>query len=118
MNEGHGDDAGSFTVAIQRPTGNIVVHLVGEVDTAAMHLTVAEALRRLPPRLAVDLSQVTSVDAAGIAALVSLAGSAVTSHIPFCLIGVQGGPVEHALLAAEVRELFEVFPSVNAAWAN
>jgi hypothetical protein len=36
--------------------------------------------------------------------------------IPFCLIGVQGVPVQDAIAEAELTELFEVFSSINEAW--
>jgi hypothetical protein len=51
--------------------------------------------------------------------LILAAAKAAESRIsPFCLIGVQGGPIEDALAAAELTEMFEVFPSIDEAWES
>ena len=48
--------------------------------------------------------------------LVLAAEAAGESDIPFCLIGVQGVPVQDAIAEAELTELFEVLSSINEAW--
>jgi anti-anti-sigma regulatory factor len=118
--EGTGDEqrAGSLTVGVKRfSTGDVVVCVAGELLAAeAMQQAIADELNRSPARLAIDLSQVTGVDNEGIEALASAAATAGESGISFCLVGVQEGPVDDAITAGDVIELFEVFPSLTEAW--
>ncbi|MCW2690581.1 MAG: hypothetical protein JWR37_5471 [Mycobacterium sp.] len=111
-------ESGSPTVSVERfSSGSVVVYVAGELLAAvALHQTITDELDRSPVRLAVDLSHVTRIDADVIDALVSAAVTAGGSDIGFCLIGVQGGPVEEAIAAADLTELFEVFPSLAEAW--
>jgi anti-sigma B factor antagonist len=122
MTEGTGDEqrAGSLTVGVERfSTGKVVVGVAGELLAAeAMHQAITDELVRGPALLAVDLSEVTRVDAAGIDALVSAAYTAGESDISFCLVGAQGGPVEDEIVAADLTELFEVFASLTEAWES
>jgi anti-sigma B factor antagonist len=106
-------------VDVQRfRTGKSVVRVSGELirDTPSL-LTqiVEEELMRVPSPLVLDLSGVTHINATGVDALVSAATAAGESDISFCLVGVEGHSVGAALAAAELMELFEVFPSVNDA---
>ena len=116
---GKDDRAGAeSSVTVQRfPTGDVVVHVVGELLNArAMVQAIADVLNPLLPRLAVDLLEVTRVDLAGVHALTTVAEAAGESDISLCLIVEPGGPVEAAIAAADLTELFEVFPSINEAW--
>jgi anti-anti-sigma factor len=107
------------SVEVQRfPTGKSVVRVGDDlIGDAASQLTrtVEEELMRAPSPLVLDLSAVTHITAAGVDALVSAATAAGESDISFCLVGVDGRSVGAALAAAELTELFEVFPSVNDA---
>ena len=120
MTEGTGDEqrAGSLSVSVERfSTGNVVVRVAGELlVAAAMQRAITDELMRSPARLAVDVSQVSRVDTAGIDALASAVAIAGESDISFCLVGVQGGPVEDAIASADLTELFDIFPSLTEAW--
>jgi anti-sigma B factor antagonist len=120
VTEGTGDErrAGSLTVSVKRfSTGDVVVKVAGELLAAlSMHRAIDDELKRSPARLAVDLTRVTRVDTDGIMALALAATTAGESDISFCLVGVQGGPVEDAIAEADLTELFDVFPSLTHAW--
>jgi anti-sigma B factor antagonist len=70
--------------------------------------TVATEFRRTPELVALDVSDVTEIDAAGVGVLVAAADRAGESDISLCLIGVHEGAVGTALAAADVTELFEI----------
>jgi anti-anti-sigma regulatory factor len=76
---------------------------------------VADELRREPTQLVLDLSDLTSVDKAAVAGLVSASGLAGESDISFCLVAAHASPVLTTLAEAGVLERFEVFPTVRAA---
>jgi anti-anti-sigma regulatory factor len=120
VTEGMGDDlpAEAPIVSVERfSKRNVVVRVAGELLAAvAVHRAIAEQLKRSPARLAVDLSLVTRIDTDGILALALAAAAAGEADIMFCLVGVQGGPVEEAIAAADLTELFELFPSLAEAW--
>jgi anti-anti-sigma factor len=117
----NGNDVGEHSEAnnvdVQRfPTGKSVVRVGGDlIRDAPSQLTgiVEEELTRKPTPLVLDLSAVTHITASGVDALVSAATAAGESDISFCLVGVEGRSVGAALAAADLTELFEVFPSVN-----
>ena len=106
-------------VEVQRfPTGKSVVRVSGELirDTPAqLTRIVEEELMWAPSPLVLDLSAVTHINSTGVDALVSAATVAGESDISLCLVGVEGRSVGAALAAADLTELFEVFPSVNDA---
>jgi anti-sigma B factor antagonist len=117
----NGNDVGEHSEAnnvdVRRfPTGKSVVCVGGDlIRDAPSQLTgiVEEELTRKPTPLVLDLSAVTHITASGVDALVSAATAAGESDISFCLVGVEGRSVGAALAAADLTELFEVFPSVN-----
>jgi anti-sigma B factor antagonist len=115
--EAIGTQSDTLAVDVQRsPINKSVVHVSGELlrdSTQAMQRIVTDELLRAPAQLALDLSEVTNIDAIGIAVLVSVATQAGESDISFCLVGVRGRPVGKALAAAELTELFEIFPTVS-----
>jgi anti-sigma B factor antagonist len=114
-----GKQSEAKSVDVQRfPTGKSVVRVGGDlIRDAPSQLTriVEEELMRAPSPLVLDLSAVTHITASGVDALVSAATAAGESDISFCLVGVEGRSVGAALAAADLTELFEVFPSVNDA---
>jgi anti-anti-sigma factor len=114
-----GKQSEANTVDVQRfPTGKSVVRVGDDlIREAPSQLTriVEEELMRAPSPLVLDLSAVTHITASGVDALVSAATAAGESDISFCLVGVEGRSVGAALAAAELMEMFEVFPSVNDA---
>lgn len=118
MNDG-GTESEFVSVEVQRlPTGKSIIRVGGElIRDAPSKLTriLEEELMRVPSPLVLDLSAVTHVAATGVDFLVSAATAAGESDISFCLVGVEGRCVGAALAAAELTELFEVFPSVNDA---
>jgi anti-sigma B factor antagonist len=114
-----GKQSEADSVDVQRfPTGKSVVRVSGELiqdTTSQLTRIVEEELMRAPTPLILDLSAVTHITATGVHALVSAATAAGESDISFCLVGVEGRSVGAALAAAELTELFELFPSVNDA---
>jgi anti-anti-sigma regulatory factor len=120
---GNGKRARSIVVNVQRLTaGNTVVHLVGDLigdATAAMQQTLIDELSRapalLPALLTVDLSAITRIDAGGVHALAAAAAVAGESDRAFCLVAGNAGPVQAALAAEQLSELFEIFSSVSEA---
>jgi anti-sigma B factor antagonist len=82
--------------------------------TAWVWRTVEREFRRSPDLVALDLSEVTDIDAAGVAVLVACAGRAGESDIAFCLVGAREGAVGTALAEADLTELFEMVPAGTA----
>jgi anti-sigma B factor antagonist len=114
-----GKQSEANSVDVQRfPTGKSVVRVGGDLirDTPSQLTRVIEdELLQAPSPLVLDLSAVKHITASGVDALVSAATAAGESDISFCLVGVEGRSVWAALAAAELTELFEVFPSVTDA---
>jgi anti-sigma B factor antagonist len=114
-----GKQSEASSVDVQRcPTGKSVVRVSGALirDAPSQLARIVEAeLMRAPSPLVLDLSAVTHITATGVDALVSAATTAGECDISFCLVGIEGRSVGAALAAAELTELFEVFPSVNDA---
>jgi anti-sigma B factor antagonist len=121
VRNGHqfGKQSEANSVDVQRcPTGKSVVRVSGELIRDApsqLARIVEEELMQAPSPLVLDLSAVTHITAAGVDALVSAATAAGELDVSFCLVGIEGRAVGAALAAAELTELFEVFPSVNDA---
>jgi anti-anti-sigma factor len=93
----------------------------GELDgenSPQLCLVVADELLQEPAQLVVDLSDLTTVDKAAVAGLVSASGLAGESDISFCLVAAHASPVLTALAEAGLLERFEVFPTVRAATGN
>jgi anti-anti-sigma factor len=117
--DGIGKRAGSIAINVQRlTTGDTVVDLVGDLigdAAAAMRQALIDELSREPAQLIVDLSTVARIDAGAVRALAAAAAVAGESDRAFCLVTAKAGPVQAALAAAQLSELFEVFSSVNEA---
>jgi anti-sigma B factor antagonist len=91
-----------------------VISIQGELcrpTTTSVWRTVEAELRRAPDSVALDLSDVTGIDAAGLGVLVCTAISAGESDISFCLVGAREGAVGAALAQANLTELFEIVPA-------
>jgi anti-anti-sigma factor len=117
--DGNGKRRQSIVINVQRLTaGNTVVHLVGDLigdATAAMQQALIDEMSRAQAQLIVDLSAITHVDAGGVQALAAAAAVAGESDRAFCLVAGKAGPVQDALAAAQLSELFEIFSSVSEA---
>ena len=117
--DGNGQRARSIAINVERLTaGNTVVHLDGDLigDTAAaMQQFLIDELSRAPAQLVVDLSTITHIDAGGVHALATAAAVAGESDRAFCLVAGTAGPVQAALAAEQLSELFEIFSSVTEA---
>jgi anti-sigma B factor antagonist len=91
-----------------------VIRVRGELSkpaTASVWRTVKAELRRSPDLVALDLSEVSDIDAAGLGVLVSTAICAGESDISLCLVGAREGAVGAALAEADLTELFEIVPA-------
>jgi anti-anti-sigma regulatory factor len=117
--DGEETGARSIAVSVQRLTdGNTVVRLGGDLigdATAAMRQALIDELSRAPAQLIVDLSTITRIDAGGVHALAAVAAVAGESDHAFCLVAGEAGPVQAALAAEQLSELFEIFSSVSEA---
>lgn len=116
------EEGGSWSFTVRRlPAGINIICTRGELDGEAssqLCLAVADELLREPRQLVLDLTDLTSVDKAAVAGLVSASGLAGESDISFCLVAAPAGPVLTTLAQAGVLERFEVFPTVRAATGN
>lgn len=120
IERGQDRGTGLATVNVQRfAHGNNVVRVSGDLTGDAaptLRRTLTEELTESPTQLAVDLRGVGRIDNAGVDALESAAALAARSAISFALVATGTGPVVAALAAADVRQLFEIFASVQDAW--
>jgi anti-sigma B factor antagonist len=80
-----------------------------------MSRTVADELTRTPAVLIVDLSEVSRIYVDTIDALASAAAMAGESDIAFCLVDGGGDGLHDAVAAADLADLFEIYPSVTEA---
>jgi anti-sigma B factor antagonist len=114
--------AGSASVDVQRfATRKNVVRVNGGLIGGAastLHQTLCEELKRSPAQLVLDLRGVTGIDSAGVDVLVSAAALAALSAISFAFVATEMGPVGAALAPADVRQLVEIFASVQDAWEH
>jgi anti-anti-sigma factor len=102
----------------QLPADTRVVQVAGDLTgdgAAAMQRVVNDELTRSPAQVIVDLSAVTRIDERGISALSAAARTAGEADLSFCLVHADANPLGAALSAARLRELFEIFPSVDDA---
>lgn len=108
-------DAAAISIDVRRALVDwSVIRLHGGLSsatTASVWRTVEREMRRSPEVVALELSEVTDIDAAGVGVLVAVAGRAGESDIALCLIGAHEGPVGTALEAADLTELFEIVPA-------
>ena len=103
------------------PAGITIIRATGDLNSetsSQLSPVVADELSREPAQVVLALSDLTSVDNAGVDALVSASALAGEPDISFCLVASHGGPVVTALAEAGLTERFEVFPTVCAATRN
>jgi anti-anti-sigma regulatory factor len=116
---GDGKRPRSIVIDVQRLTaGDTVVHLAGDLigdAAAAMQQALVDELSWAPAQLIVDLSTITRIDAGAVHALAAVAAVAGEADHAFCLVAAKAGPVQAALAAEQLSELFEVFSSVAEA---
>jgi anti-sigma B factor antagonist len=88
-----------------------VIRIRGELSNstaASLWRTVETEFGRTPELVALDVSDVTEIDATGVGVLVAVADRAGESDISLCLVGANEGAVGTALATAGVAELFEI----------
>lgn len=111
--------ANGFAYAVRRtPCRTSIIGATGHLDGEASLLIndlVADELAREPAQLILQLSNATSVDAAGLGALVGASAMAGESDTSFCLVAKPAGPIVTALTAADLIDRFEVYPTVDEA---
>ncbi len=81
---------------------------LSDAAAASVWQTVETEFRRTPELVALDVSDVTEIDATGLGVLVAAADRAGESDISLCLVGAAEGVVGTALAAADVTDLFEI----------
>jgi anti-sigma B factor antagonist len=105
---------GSVRVTVRRsPSGERIVHVSGELLSDAvsgMSQLLAEQFMQSSSPLALNLAEVTRIDAAGVDVLTRAASVAGESDISFRLIATPDGLVRRALAALGLTELFEIYP--------
>jgi anti-anti-sigma factor len=121
IGHGAGNDqrSESGSVDVQRFGRLSVLHFNGDLidDSAAtLDQAVAEELQRSPEHVTLDLRGVKCLDSIGIDGLLSDADLASECAVSFVLVAAEAGPVGAALAKADVRQRFEVFPTVQEAW--
>jgi anti-sigma B factor antagonist len=104
--------SGPVNIEIRRKlVDSSVIRIQGGLLNAAatsIWRAVESEFRRTPELVALDVSDVTDIDGAGVAVLVAAADCAGEADISLCLVGAHEGVVGTALAAADVTELFEI----------
>ena len=96
----------------------LVVVPIGDIDVgAADELASGLATLSLTTDLMIDLVDVTSLDAAGVAALVTAKRSAEKDGWGFALVANPDGPCTEAIRAAGQMDTLKPFPDRHAARA-
>jgi anti-anti-sigma factor len=110
---------GEVSYSVQRlPSGISVVRAAGDLDGEShsrMHRLILDEVGREPLQLVLEVSGVTSVDAAAVEALISASALAGESDISLCLVASPTSPMVEALAAADLIERFEIFPTIDLA---
>ena len=108
-------------VSSQLSPGGSLVTLVklppGKLDPALVRKELGQILAEKPRHLLLDLSQVTLIDSMGLSALVWARRlcSAAGCHLKLCGLGEQAKLV---LRVSHLDSLFEIYPSVEAAFKD
>lgn len=96
-----------------------VLPLKGEIDLHVSPVVTASLnamIERKPERLVVDLSDVTYIDSAGLAALIQAMQSVEAYGGKFSLAGLQE-TVRSIFEISRLDQVFQIFPDTNAALA-
>jgi len=94
-----------------------VLRLEGEIDlhvSPAVTTSLNEMITERPTRLVVDLSGVTYIDSAGLAAFIGAKQNVEAYGGKFALAGVQEA-VRSIFEISRLDQLFSIFPDVDAA---
>ncbi|RAV06141.1 anti-sigma factor antagonist [Mycolicibacterium sp. GF69] len=108
---------GSIAVSVHRyPGRQHVIGVSGELlsdAVAGLSELIADELTHRPAPLALDLSELQRIDAAGADVLALAATAASTNTIALCLIRSRHEPVHTSLAALGLLELFDVYDSLT-----
>jgi anti-sigma B factor antagonist len=97
-----------------------VLPLKGEIDlhvSPSVAASLNAMIEKKPRRLVVDLSDVTYIDSAGLAALIEAMQKVEAYGGKFLLAGLQE-TVRSIFEISRLDQVFQIFPDVNAALAN
>src|SRR5216110_1278751 len=109
------DPASSSTSPSQ--TGSNVLPLKGEIDlhvSPSVTASLNEMIDKRPQRLVVDLSDVSYIDSAGLAALIGAMQRVEGYGGKFALAGLQE-TVRSIFEISRLDQVFQIFPDANAA---
>ena len=107
-------------VATPRKEDPNVLPLEGEIDlhvSPAVTTSLNEMIAEKPTRLVVDLSRVTYIDSAGLAAFIGAMQEVEAYGGKFALAGLQE-TVYSIFKMSRLDEIFSIFPDVDAALAG
>lgn len=112
MDTEEGAPENAITVEVsQSPAKEAVVcvtgHVTGDASLSVLRV-VKDVLICQPAEVALDVSEVTSIDPGGVQALLNIAAEAAELDVSLCLVGAQRGPVSMALADAGLTEVFEI----------
>jgi anti-sigma B factor antagonist len=96
-----------------------VVPLKGEIDlhvSPSVTASLNQMIEKRPERLVVDLSEVTYIDSAGLAALIEAMQKVEGYGGKFLLAGLQE-TVRSVFEISRLDQVFQIFPDANAALA-
>ena len=100
-----------------RQTGSNVLPLKGEIDlhvSPSVTASLNEMIDKKPERLVVDLSDVSYIDSAGLAALIEAMQKVEGYGGKFALAGLQE-TVRSIFEISRLDQVFQIFPDTNAA---
>src|SRR5947207_13008405 len=109
-------DPGSSS-STPRRTGSNVLPLKGEIDlhvSPSVTASLNEMIDKKPERLVVDLSDVSYIDSAGLAALIEAMQKVEGYGGKFALAGLQE-TVRSIFEISRLDQVFQIFPDANAA---
>ena len=112
------DSASSNTTP--RQSHSNVVPLKGEIDLHVSQTVTAELsdlIGKKPERLVVDLSEVSYIDSAGLAALIQAMQKVEADGGKFMLAGLQE-TVRSIFEISRLDQVFQIFPDADAALAG
>src|SRR6516162_5039381 len=109
------DPASSNTTPLQ--SRSKIVPLNGEIDlhvSPTVTATLNDVIDKKPERLVVDLSEVSYIDSAGLAALIQAMQKVEAYGGKFMLSGLQE-TVRSIFEISRLDQVFQIFPDANAA---
>lgn len=104
---------------VLRADDGLVVRLAGEIDVAddqALRVVFDEAVRESPPRIIVDLRDLSFIDSAGLRVLVWAQRQALSEGAVFAIV-CPPGRVREVFRMTGLLEVLPVVDTVEAAWA-